>query len=347
MKKITAVFVSVLGIALLLIFPKEVSEGIKTGLENSARLLVPSLFPFMVLSSFMIRSDAYEYIGKIFFPLARILRISEGAVSAVVLSFIGGFPVGAKCVRLLYGSGKIDMGEAERMMDFCVCSGPAFLITAVGVIMTGNVMSGVILYVSQIMSGLILGIISGFFSKNDNKKRSVSSFENETDLINAFIDSSADGARAIIELTGLVAIFSAVMSVIFSIGVESKIIVIFLEVTAACKSITGSGGALWMVSLAAGYGGMCVHFQIFALLKDMGISRLRFEIFRIANAFLSSLITYVICMCFDVSVQTFAISENTNAEITSTSIMGAVSLVVMSAIFLMSLEQKNKMKLQT
>ena len=110
MKKITAVFVSVLGIALLLIFPKEVSEGIKTGLENSARLLVPSLFPFMVLSSFMIRSDAYEYIGKIFFPLARILRISEGAVSAVVLSFIGGFPVGAKCVRLLYGSGKIDMG---------------------------------------------------------------------------------------------------------------------------------------------------------------------------------------------------------------------------------------------
>ena len=347
MKKITAVFVSVLGIALLLIFPKEVSEGIKTGLENSVRLLVPSLFPFMVLSSFMIRSNAYEYIGKIFFPLAKIFRLPESAVSAVVLSFVGGFPVGAKCVRLLYVSGKISHNEAERMMDFCVCSGPAFLITAVGVMMTGNVMSGVILYISQIISGVILGIVSGFFNKNCNEKRSVSTSESETDLINAFIASSADGARAIIELTGLVAIFSAVMNVISSIGIESRVMVIFLEVTTACKSITGAGGALWMVSLAAGYGGMCVHFQIFALLEDMGISRLRFEIFRVVNAILSSVITYVICIWFDLSVQTFAISENTNAEITSTSIMGAVSLVVMSAIFLLSLEQKNKMKLQT
>ena len=167
MKKIVSVFVSVFGIAVLIAFPKAVSDGIITGLENSVNLLVPSLFPFMVLSSFMIRSNAYEYIGKIFFPVAKIFRLPKSAVSAVVLSFIGGFPVGAKCVKLLYENRKINENEAERMMYFCVCSGPAFLITAVGAMMMGNVMSGVVLYVSQIISGLILGTISGFFRKDD------------------------------------------------------------------------------------------------------------------------------------------------------------------------------------
>lgn len=345
MKKIVSVFVSVFGIAVLIAFPKAVSDGIITGLENSVNLLVPSLFPFMVLSSFMIRSNAYEYIGKIFFPVAKIFRLPKSAVSAVVLSFIGGFPVGAKCVKLLYENRKINENEAERMMYFCVCSGPAFLITAVGAMMMGNVMSGVVLYVSQIISGLILGIISGFFRKDDTERKAVSVSENKTDMINAFIDSSADGARAIMELTGLVAVFSAVMNVISSMGADSKIIVMFLEVTAACKNITGTGGALWLVSLAAGYGGMCVHFQIFNLLKDIKISRLRFEVFRLANAFLSCLITYLICMFFDTTVQTFAISENTNVEITSTSIVGAFSLVIMSGIFLLSLSKKNKFKI--
>lgn len=345
MKKIVVVFVSVMGVVVLVVFPKEVSEGISIGLENSVKILVPSLFPFMVLSSFMIRSNAYEYIGKVFFPLARIFRLPESAVSAVLLSFIGGFPVGARCVRLLYENGRINRNEAERMMYFCVCSGPAFLITAVGAMMIGNVMCGVILYVSQIGSGVILGIISGFFRKDDNKKKTASSSENETDLINAFIDSSADGAGAIIGLTGLVAIFSAAVNVVSSVGCDSRIMMIFLEVTAACKDITGTGGGLWLVSLAAGYGGMCVHFQIFNLLKDIRISKIRFEIFRIVNGMLSSLMTYVICKFFDTSVQTFAISGNMDAEITSTSMVGALSLVIMSGIFLMSLCQKNRTKI--
>jgi len=89
-----------------------------------------------------------------------------------------------------------------------------------------------------------------------------------------------------------------------------------------------------------GYGGLCVHLQIFSLLKGIKINKLIFELYRLANAFLSSLITYFICRFFDMSVQTFSISGNANAELTSTSIVGAVSLVIMSGIFLLSLNGK-------
>ena len=81
-----------------------------------------------------------------------------------------------------------------------------------------------------------------------------------------------------------------------------------------------------------------MHLQIFSLLKGIKINKLVFEFYRLANAVLSSFITYLICRFFNMSVQTFAISGNASAELTSTSIVGAISLVIMSGIFLLSLK---------
>ena len=295
-----------------------------------------------MLSSFIIRSGAYEYFGKAFSPLAKILKLPKNAVSAVVLSFIGGFPVGAKCVKLLYESGNISEKQAERMMRFCVCSGPSFLITAIGAIMLKNTAAGIILYVSQIISGMILGIVSGLFSDKESERKVSGKKSENTDIMQTFILSSADGAGAIVELTALVAIFSMFINVLSAWGADSYFLTSVIEITAACRQIVEKGCPLWALSFAAGYGGLCVHLQIFSLLKDIKINKPIFESYRLANAVLSSFITYFICKFFDTSVQTFAISGNANAELTSTSIVGAISLVIMSGIFLLSLNGKNK-----
>ena len=307
---------------------------------NSAKILVPSLFPFMVLSSFVIRSGAYEYAGKIFSPLARILKLPKSAVSAVVLSFIGGFPVGAKCVKLLYENGNISEKQAERMMKFCICSGPSFLITAIGAIMLNNTKAGLILYISQIISGMVLGIVSGIFSDKESETIFSERKPEKTDIMQAFIMSSSDGAGAIVELTALVAIFSMFINVLVSFGADNYFLTSIIEVTAACRDIVEKGCPLWALSFAVGYGGICVHLQIFSLLKGIKINKSVFELYRLVNAILSSLITYFICQFFGDSLQTFAISGNANAELTSTSIVGAVSLIIMSGIFLLSLNGK-------
>ena len=344
MRKIIVCIISAVFLGILVAFPQACAEGISKGLANSAEILVPSLFPFMVLSSFVIRSGAYEYTGKIFSPPARIFRLPQSAVSAVLLSFIGGFPVGARCVKLLYESGEINEKQADRMMRFCVCSGPSFLITAIGAIMLRNTSAGIILYVSQIVSGIILGIVSGIFSdKESERKVSYRSSEN-TDIIQAFIMSSSDGAGAIVELTALVAIFSMFINVLSSWGADNYFLTSIIEVTTACREIAENGCPLWALSFAVGYGGLCVHLQIFSLLKGMKINKPVFELYRLANAVLSSLITYFICKFFDTSVQTFAISRNAGAELTSTSIVGGISLVIMSGVFLLSLSKKNNFK---
>ncbi|MGN0470971.1 MAG: nucleoside recognition domain-containing protein, partial [Acutalibacteraceae bacterium] len=87
-------------LAVLLIFPSSSSEGVKNGLNYSANLLLPSLFPFMVLSSFVIRSGFSEFIGKALSPVIKFLfGLPAICSSAIILSFVGGFPVGAQCVQ--------------------------------------------------------------------------------------------------------------------------------------------------------------------------------------------------------------------------------------------------------
>ena len=95
--------------AMILVFPSAAANGISDGMRYAAEMLIPSLFPFMVISSFLIRSGASDSFGKAFAPVTeKLFGLPKDCGAAIILSFIGGFPVGAKCVRLLYDEGKIN-----------------------------------------------------------------------------------------------------------------------------------------------------------------------------------------------------------------------------------------------
>ena len=355
----------VLFLVLLLIFPSSASEGIKNGLNYSANLLLPSLFPFMVLSSFAIRSGFSDILGKFFSPVTKFLfGLPKICSAAIILSLVGGFPVGAKCVQLLYDEKKITEAQAERMMIFCVCSGPAFLITAVGAIMLKNVTVGIILYISQVISCIILGIISKYIyipKKNikENINNTFVSEKNESinkSIVSEFILSCSDGASSIISMTALVLIFSLfiniaekngvisfVSDILAILGIKSNmsdvILPIILEVTGACNKICGGGLPLWVMSFAVGFGGMCVHLQIFDILRNLKINKIRFIAFRFVNAVISSVVTYIVCIFYTPVSDTFSNYENSSVVLTYGTVAGTIALIFMSIIFLLSLKK--------
>lgn len=343
-------------IVCLLVFSSASSKGIASGLEYSSKLLVPSLFPFMVISGFIMRSGIYLYMGKLISPLTvHAFRLPEKASAAVLLSFIGGFPIGAKCVRLLYDNGDINSHQAEQMMLFCICSGPAFLITGIGTIMLGNSVSGLILYVSQLLSGIIIGIVSGIIYRDDNiTDSSYNKKHDRRSYINDFICSCSDGAMSVIQLVSLVIFFSMFISVAEEtslsglaysffrmLGADHSfadcVFSVIFEVTTACNRICQGGCALSMLSFAAGFGGLCVHFQIFSLLGDMKVSKARIIAFRFVNAFLSSVITEIICCFYVPSVSAFAFYGN-QVELSSATVAGTAALIIMCAVFVLSLK---------
>ena len=87
----------------LFIYSKECKSGIISGITICVSNLVPSLFLYMILASYISGSKMSLYIGAIFGrPVTKLLKLPKASSSAILLSLIGGYPVGAKCVAQSY-----------------------------------------------------------------------------------------------------------------------------------------------------------------------------------------------------------------------------------------------------
>lgn len=335
---------------ILTIFPKGASEGAKKGLEYCLELLVPSLFPFMVLSSYIVRSGVSVKIGRIFSPIMRFLfRLDGSSAPTVIMSFIGGFPVGAKGIAGMYETKQISLNQARRMSLFCVGAGPAFLITAVGTVLLGNTGAGVILLISQLVSGFILGIISRFFYSEKEPIEKSSSREHINQQ-NAFIKACTDGSKGIISLSALVILFQTFIGILAQSGAEQLIEGIFsplgrystiimpsiLEVTGACKAISQGAFPLYILSAVIAFGGLCVHLQLWGILSDIQPNKPLFILFRIFAAILNGLCTYIITLFYNPATDIFSSFSEKAIPSTAAHFTGGIAIFVLSILFLLS-----------
>jgi len=121
-----------IGMLILIFDSTRALEGARDGLELCIKSVIPSLFPFFVLSALLTNSSS----KKNAFPFrlfGKVLGIPENAQSLLIPAFLGGYPVGAKCVSNLYQRKQIYRKEAARLIAFCNNAGPAFLFGLVSV----------------------------------------------------------------------------------------------------------------------------------------------------------------------------------------------------------------------
>ncbi len=114
-----------IGIMLLIFDSGLALEGARDGVELCIRTVIPALFPFLVLS--MLLTKDTESTGRWLRPVLKWLGIPTAAESVLIPAFLGGYPVGAKCVHELYGTGLLRKAQAERLLAFCSNAGPSFL----------------------------------------------------------------------------------------------------------------------------------------------------------------------------------------------------------------------------
>lgn len=114
------------GMLILILDGKTALIGGRTGIAVCIRTVIPSLFPFFLLSILLTQSLSGQNL-KALRPLGKLLGIPAGAEGILVCGFLGGYPVGAQCTADLYRRGMLSKKEAERMLCFCSNAGPAFL----------------------------------------------------------------------------------------------------------------------------------------------------------------------------------------------------------------------------
>ena len=155
----------------LVIFSKSNLTAAKNGLTLWATCVVPSLFPFFVITNLLSHTKVVSFTGKLLDKFMRPLFNVPGIGGFVfVMGLISGYPVGAKVVSDFRQEGLVTKDEGERMLAFTNNSGPLFIISSVGISLFGDTTTGLLLLCTHVLACITVGIILGKFSKKSDEE---------------------------------------------------------------------------------------------------------------------------------------------------------------------------------
>lgn len=343
--KAALIWVGVLSfISGLFIFSTECKDGATNGVLLCLGVLVPSLFPFFILSSFLAESEILDCLTPVLNPVAKLIMGTRGiCLVPVILGVVGGYPVGARAISALYVKGSIDKKEADRLSCICCSAGPGFLVTFVGVSLLNSKEAGIILLSSQIISIAVLCVLSRFiFGKGEtNNEKPLN--KPKTSVCEALVSSVNTAVKSAAGMCGFVIAFSVICNVLTEgFGVSNalgKIFISTLEITTGVSMISGEV-SLELLSALTGFGGICVHMQIFRELKGIEFSKVRFYIFRLIQSGISLVSAKLLLLVFPVTEEVFSTISKPPEVTFYSGIVGCVALVVTSVIFIIALRNK-------
>lgn len=325
------IFIIFIGI-LLLVKRVEITEEVSAGLTVCGNVLIPSLFPFMMLSSFAVKSNVFGSINRFAGPfMKKIFGLSGECFSCLFFGFIGGYPVGASIVSALYEQKKITEKDARHMLSFCVNAGPAFVVTAAGEMILGSEKAGIVMLVSVCFSSVITGIVYGFFKRKTEYEKIIISEKNN--LSQALVDSAFSSSKSIISVCTWVLIFSAMSGIVKSFIKNETVLLLYLafsEVTNGIESAAKLGG-IPLVSAAVSFGGLCVMCQLLPVIKKCGVKAYEYLAFRIVNAVLSFFTAKFILLFVYVPIDVFA---NIETQLWSYTAPSSALLLIMCAVLI-------------
>lgn len=298
-KKYTAVIFILAFIALILADPEVCTSGVAEGIIISGRIIIPSLFPFTACVLFLSGSGAlspFRYLSPV---TKRIFNINGELFAIMLLSCIGGYPIGAKLLNEAVDNKKISPENAGIMLNYCVNAGPAFVIIAVGSGVLGSKPAGTVLFAAHLASSLIIGVLCGFFIKPQNGINKQSIIRHNA--ADCFVYSVSSAASSVLGICGYVIFFSAVNAYLNCYSENFpflKYAKAFFEVTNAVYSAK----SIEVMAFLLGFAGISIWCQVLSVGKSLKINLFVFAAVRAVHGAVSAIITRLLIKIFNITV---------------------------------------------
>lgn len=268
--------------------------------------ILPSLFPFFIISDILISYNITNYIPKfIKKTFQKAFHVSDPVITVFFLSCISGFPSNARNTRTLYDRKQISKEEATHALIFTHFSNPLFILSTLAVFFLHQEKYGMIILISHYLGNIILGLLTRnhhtiadiHYMSKPVKSQSFSHI-----LIRA-IHSSIDTLLLILgTLTCFLILSSLIIHRLNFSSYTSTILKGILEITMGLKSLSLlTLPDIYKVVLSTmfiSFGGLSVHLQILSQLVDSDISYQPFFVARIFHALISGGICYGLFVCF-------------------------------------------------
>ena len=156
--------------AAIIILPERYINCSFAGFAMWAECVLPSLFPFMVITLIFIKTGIAE---KASLPLARVtgkIKLPTSAGACFLLGACSGYPAGSRIILEYFENGALTKRDCEKLSYLCTACGPLFVIGSVGFKMFGDKFTGLKILAAHLISVIAVSLIICAFSKGGNAK---------------------------------------------------------------------------------------------------------------------------------------------------------------------------------
>lgn len=315
MKKLFLPLIFILLFFIMLAGSASTFQGALNGLNLWLFTVLPSLLPYMIISSFMTESGTFQYLSRLLSPVTRhVFGLSKNCGYVILLGFLCGYPIGSKLSADMVKKNEISVREGQILLSFCNNVSPAFLITY----LIDNIIRlpqyRTVLIAAMTAIPLLCGICFSRFSPKqhpgtpvlsdaDTKKRSLeetsaqtAASSKKTGSIDICIINSFENC---FKLGGYIILFSILSEFISALltgmpELQCRICSI-LEITSGLNSYgqqTISEITRFTECTAfTAFGGLCCLAQTYSMIKGSGLSLKRYFLAKV----LIASVTFFVC----------------------------------------------------
>ncbi len=250
------------------------------GLDLWFNKMVPSLFPFMILSGVMIRMNLTRLFSKLLSPIIRpIFRVSENVCYAMIMGFLCGFPMGAKTVADLLKREMITLREAKFLLAFCNNIGPVYFCSFVLPLLGRQLVLPYLfgMYGLPLLYGLFLrytwyrdlGVLNSV--ANSVTAQSTANSKGSKNLLNEVDDAITSSIQSILSLGGYMIFFNLLNLIPHIIlGTPPIYLAPLFEITGGLKLTEGQLPLYGLILLP--FGGLSCIAQTNSCIKGTALS---------------------------------------------------------------------------
>ena len=293
----------------IIIYPERYISCCLQGFIMWAECVLPSLFPFMVITLIMIKSGFAEKASLPLKKVTGLFKLPPAAAVCFIISICSGYPAGAKCLLEFYENGCLSKNDMKKLSVLCSTSGPLLIIGSVGVKMFADKGTGWKILLAHYLSVLIIALVISLFSKKEKTEEIRRAPVNGNILYDSFYGAVISVAVA----GGFIAFFAVTARILSDFNfliVFEKFISLFtdeqsaravslglIEVTRGCMELSASPTKLTLpfAGFLITFGGVSILLQQLAYLSKAKVNALYFVTIKFIQGIGCFFILLLIC----------------------------------------------------
>ena len=274
MKKIILIIILLFEL-FIVIYSKEVIKEFTLTINICLYALMPTMFFQIFFSNILVNIDIEKYLSN---KICNIFNINKKELLIILLSIFSGYP---NNIRLLNKSSNEYLNYSTNYIN------PLFILVTVGSIYLKNIKLSLIIYLSHVLSNIIMLYL--LKNKHNNEELVI---KKSTNLFNESIMITIKSLSIIFSNLLLISLLVTFVKVLLPTNVISSMIIGLIEFSRGTYEISYLNLNLYikglLILIIITFGSISIHFQAISL--NNKIKYIKFLLFRILNVLISVLI---------------------------------------------------------